>query len=94
MRVVQVAEDGALELTWMWLPTFIGQNYLVLKELEGAWRGEFPGGVPNDDVGLDALHNFTITWLAEKFGIPGLDKYLQGITHIKDGDDAVHKSAS
>jgi len=84
MRVLQVADDGAIELRWMWLPTFIGQNYMVLKELGEAWKEAFPAGVRSDDAGLDALHDFTIAWLGKKFPIPGLQSYLEAIKHVQE----------
>lgn len=91
MRVIQVAKDGAIELCWMWLPTFIGQNYPVMKELGNAWAEAFPQGVRSDDAGLDAMHDFTIKWLCEKFPIEGLEPYLRGIENIKETIDAVQQ---
>lgn len=84
MRVVHVAKDGAIEVNWMWLPTFIGQNYMVLRELGDAWKERFPNGVKSDETGLDEIHNFTIDWLCQKFAIPGLKEYLQAIENIQE----------
>ncbi len=89
MRVIQVAKDGAIELSWMWLPTFIGQNYQALKELGKAWDAAYPNGVQNTSDGLDNMHDFTIKWLCEKFPIEGLDGYLKAITHVREREDAV-----
>jgi hypothetical protein len=77
----------------MWLPTFIGQNYLVLKELGKAWEEKFPQGVQNTPEGLDEMHEFTIKWLCEKFPIEGLEPYLHAITNVKEPDDAVQQTA-
>lgn len=84
MRVLQVADDGAIELRWMWLPTFIGQNYMVLKELGDAWKAQFPQGVSNAPASLDAMHTFTIDWLSKKFAIPGLKEYLAAIENVQE----------
>lgn len=92
MRVIQVAKDGAIELSWMWLPTFIGQNYLVLKELGTAWEQKFPQGVQNTAEGLDEMHEFTIQWLCEKFPIEGLEPYLRAITNVQEDGDAVQQA--
>jgi len=89
MRVIQVAKDGAIELSWMWLPTFIGQNYMILKELGRAWEEAYPNGVQNTPDGLDNMHDFTIKWLCEKFPIEGLKTYLAAIVNVKEGEDAV-----
>ena len=85
MRVIQVAKDGAIELSWMWLPTFIGQNHLILVELGKAWQAQFPQGVTSDDAGLDAMHEFTINWFCQKFPLPGLREYLKAIEHVQEG---------
>lgn len=92
MRVIQVAPDGAIELSWMWLPTFIGQNYQVTKELGDAWKDQYPEGLPNTSEGLDEMHFFTIKWLTEKFAIEGLAEYLSGIGNIKEQNDAVQQA--
>lgn len=90
MRVIQVAKDGAIELSWMWLPTFVGQNYLILRELGRVWEAQFPDGVAHTPEGLDEMHEFTINWLCEKFPIPGLYTYLKGIERVEEGSgDAV-----
>lgn len=89
MRVIQVADDGAIELSWMWLPTFIGQNYPVMKELGRAWEEKFSEGVEHTPEGLDEIHDFTIEWLCGKFPMPGLDKYLSALAHVEEANDAV-----
>lgn len=82
MRVIQVAEDGALELSWMWLPTFIGQNHLAQRQLGDAWRRHFPNGIVYSEEGLDEVNEFTIDWLLKKFNITGLEQYLRAIKHV------------
>ena len=86
MRVIQVAKDGAIELSWMWLPTFIGQNYPILKELGKAWEQQFPNGVNYTAEGLDEMHEFTIQWLCQKFSVEGLGDYLRAISHVEESD--------
>jgi len=84
VRFIQVVKDGAIELSWMWLPTFIGQNYMVLKELGSAWKERYPGGIGYTSGNLDEMHEFTINWLCEKFRIPGLCDYLKAIENVKE----------
>lgn len=83
MRVVQVASDGALELNWMWLPTFIGQNHMVCKELAGVWREWYPNGFPATEEDLDAIHDRTIDWFEQRFNIKGLGEYLHAVECIE-----------
>lgn len=82
MLTVQLAKDGALELNWMWLPTFIGQNYPVMRELEKAWKETFTGKLRLNEEGLKEAHEFTIRWLSEKFKINGLGAYLRAIENV------------
>lgn len=84
MRVVQVNGDGALEFNYMWLPTFIGQNFLVMKELERFWKETYPDGLVYDDKALDDMHDLTVDWLCGKFKIDGLREYLEGIEKVKE----------
>lgn len=79
MLVVQVAKDGALELNWMWLPTFIGQNFAVCKELASVWKGWYPNGFLATEENLQEIHAKTIEWFSKKFNIEGLDEYLHAI---------------
>lgn len=82
MRVVQVAKDGALELNWMWLPTFIGQNFGVCKELASVWKVWYPNGFLSTEENLEAIHIKTIEWFAAKFNLEGLYDYLKAIEHV------------
>jgi hypothetical protein len=84
MRVVQFAKDGAAELNWMWLPTFIGQNHLVLRELGNVWDDKFAGKLEHTEQSLDMLHEFTLDWFQEKFKIEGLRAYLAGISNVTE----------
>jgi hypothetical protein len=83
MRLVYFDEGGELVLNWMWLPTFMGQNYHLLRELETAWTERFLGKDTTEDV-LDEIHEFTVEWLAEKAPLPGVAEYLLAIEHVKD----------
>ncbi len=82
MLTVQLAADGALELNWMWLPTFIGQNYMVMRELEKVWKEKFAGKLQATEEGLREVHEFTLKWLCEKFKIEGLGAYLRAIENV------------
>ena len=83
MLTVQLAKDGALELNWMWLPTFIGQNYMVMRELEKVWKEKFAGKLEATEDGLHEIHEFTLGWLCDKFKIEGLGHYLRALSFVK-----------
>lgn len=91
MRLVHIAKDGAVELNWMWLPTFIGQNYMVLRELQKVWMEKFRNA-PKTEATLDIIHDFTIGWLFEKFPMPGLDKYLKAIENVRESAEPAQQA--
>lgn len=84
MRLIQQHKDNAavLEVAWMWLPTFIGQNTALLGELDKALGAKFPPPLDIDDTVLDDIHRFAIDWLSTKLRITGLWHYLRAIEHV------------
>lgn len=86
--------DGVLELNWMWLPTFIGQNYLIMKELQEEWKKTFGGGILSTPMVLDQIHRWTLNWICEKFPIEGLRDYLVGIEKVPQEGNDVSVSAN
>ena len=82
-------ENGKLELNWMWLPTFIGQNYAVMREMEVEWEKRFGDmELLSTPETLDEIHRWAIDWLCEKFQIPGLKDYLLGMEKVPmEGND-------
>lgn len=88
MRLIQQNKDkpAILEVAWMWLPTFIGQNTALLGELDHVLGARFPTPLEVDDTKLDEIHRFVIDWVCDKLKIPGLWHYLRAVEHIKEGD--------
>ena len=84
MRVVQIAKgtDDTLEVNWMWLPTFIGQNSVLLKQLGQVINEKYPPPYEATDEKLDEIHIFAINWLQDALDIRGLDDYLMAIEHV------------
>jgi len=80
MRVVAY-ENGRLEVRYMWLPVFIGQNMALMRELEIAGAAKFQGCEMSEGL-LDEVHEWVIGWLKNRFPIPGLSEYLAGISHV------------
>lgn len=88
MRLIQQHKDNPkiLEVAWMWLPTFIGQNTALLGELDHALAVRFPPPMEATEEVLDEIHRFVIDWICEKLNIDGLWHYLRAIESIKEGD--------
>jgi hypothetical protein len=76
-------EPNVVDLNFMWLPTFIGQNVVMLKELKKEIELEFKGQLLTEET-LWAMHHAVIRWLEAKFPFEGISKYLHAIEEIKD----------
>ena len=92
MLFVMVSEDNpkAIELRWMWLPTFIGQNFQFMHELKEAWfKLPEAGQRASKDLGpteeeLRQIHDFAIDWICDRLKITGLEKYLRAIENVEE----------
>lgn len=85
MRAVIRTAPGVVELNWMWLPTFVGMNAKLKKELEERLAPKLEGQPL--EAALDAAHEMVIDFLVEKFPAhPGLRDYLDALKYvIEDG---------
>lgn len=86
MRIVEESKlkPGTLEVSWMWLPTFIGQNSGLLRELDRVLSLEFPPPFDATEDQLDAISEFALGWLFDKHSIPGLREYLGALKHVRE----------
>lgn len=83
MRAVVHVSPGILELNYMWLPTAIGMNSLLKRELEEA-LGPKLQGLPLDDAGLDKAHDIVVDFLVQKFPeVNGLERFLDGMKYLE-----------
>lgn len=83
MRAVVHVAHGVLELNYMWLPTAIGMNSLLKREIEEA-IGPALQGLPLDAAGLDKAHDIVVDFLVKKFPeMDGLDRFLDGMKYLE-----------
>ena len=89
MRFVDRTAPGKLELNYMWLPTWIGMNESLIRELEAELSKTIVGQALTDDL-LDVAHQQLLGILVEKFPLQrGLFEYLDGIKFVgNDGNQA------
>lgn len=84
MRLVVATAPGELELNYMMLPTFIGMNASLKKELEEALRPHIEGQ-PWTETTLDQAHDLVLDFLEKKFpALQGLRDYLDGLKYMTD----------
>lgn len=82
MNFVVATETGVIELNFLWLPTWLGMNPELCKELQGVLEKEFVSRDLNEAVLFEASTR-TIDFLCERFSeIEGLRDYLDGIKFV------------
>lgn len=83
MRTVRKAGADVLELNWLWLPTFIGMNVTLTRQLETELRPHLTG-IPMDDAGLDYANGIVIQYLTNRFPeLIGLGDYLDALKYVE-----------
>lgn len=83
MRVVVVSEPGKVEWVWSWMPTFLGQDPGLKRELEKTIGEEFIGKPLTNDT-LDHMHERVLDIICNKHSsIRGLRDYLDAIKYVE-----------
>lgn len=83
MRTVVPVDRGVVELNWTWLPTFIGMDSAVRRDLQAQVAGLFEGKELTDSLLQDA-HCFVVGFLCSKYpDIKGLDRYLDALKFVE-----------
>lgn len=84
MHLTVLTDTGTLEVNFMWLPTFIGMNPPLMKDLEEAVKHRVVGQ-PVTEAFLTELDEILIEFLTSKFPHPGLADYLDGLKFVTFG---------
>lgn len=84
MRAVVPTAPGELSLNFSWLPTFIGANGPLKRELEKELSHQIVGKPWNEET-FDFAHELVLEYLEKKFKIEGLRELLDGLKYIPDG---------
>jgi len=83
MLLVYPVEDGVVELAYMWLPTWIGMNPVLKKEVEMHMTAIFTG----KGATLEEMHVAVIDYLCTRFTeIHGLRSYLEAVEKVRGPD--------
>jgi len=82
MHTIVPTDAGVIELNYMWLPTWIGMNGPLKKELEDAIKDKVVGRACNEET-LEFVDELVISFLEKKSpGIDGLREYLEGLKFV------------
>jgi len=82
MRLTVEVSPGVIELNWMWLPTWIGINHGLKKQLEQKVGTLFKGRELSDAT-LDELDDAIIEELQKSFPEILFSDYLRAIRHVQ-----------
>lgn len=87
MRFIQRTGPGKLELNWTWLPTWVGMNEALIREIEEMLSATIVGQDLTEEL-LDLAHQAVLEILVNKFpSMTGLFEYLDGIKYVtQDGN--------
>lgn len=91
LSVVHAAE-GVVELNYMWLPSWIGMNSVLVKEIGEHMRSKAEGRPLTPSTLLD-LHYEVLRFLDDRFSpdIRGLSAYLQGLQNVMLNEEEEEK---
>lgn len=82
MRLTSRTAQGELSLNWLWLPTVIGHNVLLVKQLDAAMGDKFYGRELNEEL-LDEMDSFLKDRIVEMFpSSTGLREYLDALNGV------------
>ena len=83
MRFVDRTAPGKLELNFMWLPTWIGMNEALIRDLEKELSETIVGRDLTEEL-LDEAHQKILQLLVDKFPqVVGMFEYLEGIKFVE-----------
>jgi hypothetical protein len=83
MKVIVRTAPGAVGLNYMWLPTFVGMNTALVREIEEHVAPFLVGKELTDEV-LDVAGDAAIDFLAKKFpSVSGIFEYLEGLKYVE-----------
>jgi hypothetical protein len=87
MLAVVHVDKGIVEVNYMWLPSWIGMNSALMKELGQHMKSKAEGRELNASTLLD-LHYEVLKFLDERFqgAFEGLSAYLQGLQNVRFKD--------
>lgn len=88
MRLLHRTAPGMLGLNYMWLPTWVGMNGSLIKEIEQHLNPILAGNPITDEL-LEQADGLIIDYLVKKFPhITGLFEYLDGLKYVETNGSA------
>ena len=82
MRLVAKTGPGTVDISYMWLPTFLGLNSHLMEILQTK-VGPLLIGKELTDAVLDEAHEQVINVICEMHPLPGLREYLDALKFVE-----------
>lgn len=83
MRLVVATEPGVVELNFMWLPTWMGINPQLKKDLETELKPLLLGKGLTDDL-LEQVHEYALNYIVQRHPhFEGLRDYLDALKFVR-----------
>jgi hypothetical protein len=79
MYFVHEVEPGKMELAYMWLPTWLGMNSELKRQVEAHIRDKFVG----KEATIEDLHKAVIDFYCDKFPSLNLRGYLEAVEGVE-----------
>jgi len=83
MKLVVATEPGVVELNFMWLPTWLGLNSQLKKELEAELQPLLVGQALTEEL-LQQAHDYILAYLVKRHPeMEGLRDYLDALKFVR-----------
>ena len=83
MKIIHRTAPGVVGLNYMWLPTFVGMNTALVREIEEHVAPLLVGKELTDEV-LDVASDAALEFLGKKFpSVSGIYEYLEGLKYVE-----------
>jgi hypothetical protein len=82
MRTIILTDPGVAELNWQWLPTWVGLNSQLTREIEQKITPLVKGKALTD-AELDQVSNEVIKIIAAACPLSGVSDYLDGLKFVE-----------
>lgn len=83
MKIVIRTEPGVIEMNWMWLPTWIGMNQQLTRELNEELGKHIVGRELTEQT-LDDIGELIVSYLEKRYPhLNGLRDYLDGLKFVE-----------
>jgi hypothetical protein len=82
MRLVVKSGPGTVEVAYMWLPTFLGMNSVLMQTIEAEVMPKLVGKDLTDDV-LEEANELVLDIICRVHPLPGLRDYLDALKFVE-----------